>query len=159
MELSHLDENGQAHMVDVSGKAVTDREAVASARVKMKPETLNLILQGGIPKGDVFSAARIAGIMAAKRTHELIPLCHPIPLSAIDIRVEVAGDTEVLLYASVKTTWQTGVEMEALTAVSVAALTIYDMCKAVDRGMEINAVRLKSKTGGKSGSFKRQDAA
>ncbi len=159
MELSHLDENGQAHMVDVSGKAVTDREAVASARVKMKPETLNLILQGGIPKGDVFSAARIAGIMAAKRTHELIPLCHPIPLSAIDIRVEVAGDTEVLLYASVKTTWQTGVEMEALTAVSVAALTIYDMCKAVDRGMEINAVRLESKTGGKSGSFKRQDAA
>ena len=146
-------------MVDVSGKAVTDREAVASARVKMKPETLNLILQGGIPKGDVFSAARIAGIMAAKRTHELIPLCHPIPLSAIDIRVEVAGDTEVLLYASVKTTWQTGVEMEALTAVSVAALTIYDMCKAVDRGMEINAVRLESKTGGKSGSFKRQDAA
>lgn len=159
MELSHLDENGQAHMVDVSGKAVTDREAVASARVKMKPETLNLILQGGIPKGDVFSAARIAGIMAAKRTHELIPLCHPIPLSAIDIRVEVAGYTEVLLYASVKTTWQTGVEMEALTAVSVAALTIYDMCKAVDRGMEINAVRLESKTGGKSGSFKRQDAA
>ena len=159
MELSHLDENGQAHMVDVSGKAVTDREAVASARVKMKPETLNLILQGGIPKGDVFSAARIAGIMAAKRTHELIPLCHAIPLSAIDIRVEVAGDTEVLLYASVKTTWQTGVEMEALTAVSVAALTIYDMCKAVDRGMEINAVRLESKTGGKSGSFKRQDAA
>ncbi|MEA4958377.1 MAG: cyclic pyranopterin monophosphate synthase MoaC [Anaerolineaceae bacterium] len=159
MELSHLDENGQAHMVDVSGKAVTDREAVASARVKMKPETLNLILQGGIPKGDVFSAARIAGIMAAKRTHELIPLCHPIPLSAIDIRVEVAGDTEVLLYASVKTTWQTGVEMEALTAVSVAALTIYDMCKAVDRGMEINAVRLESKTGGKSGSFKRQGAA
>ena len=159
MELSHLDENGQAHMVDVGGKAVTDREAVASARVKMKPETLNLILQGGIPKGDVFSAARIAGIMAAKRTHELIPLCHPIPLSAIDIRVEVAGDTEVLLYASVKTTWQTGVEMEALTAVSVAALTIYDMCKAVDRGMEINAVRLESKTGGKSGSFKRQDAA
>lgn len=159
MELSHLDENGQAHMVDVSGKAVTDREALASARVKMKPETLNLILQGGIPKGDVFSAARIAGIMAAKRTHELIPLCHPIPLSAIDIRVEVAGDTEVLLYASVKTTWQTGVEMEALTAVSVTALTIYDMCKAVDRGMEINAVRLESKTGGKSGSFKRQDAA
>lgn len=159
MELSHLDENGQAHMVDVSGKAVTDREAVASARVKMKPETLNLILQGGIPKGDVFSAARIAGIMAAKRTHELIPLCHPIPLSAIDIRVEVAGDTEVLLYASVKTTWQTGVEMEALTAVSVTALTIYDMCKAVDRGMEINAVRLESKTGGKSGSFKRQGAA
>ena len=159
MELSHLDENGQAHMVDVSGKAVTDREAVASARVKMKPETLNLILQGGIPKGDVFSAARIAGIMAAKRTHELIPLCHPIPLSAIDIRVEVAGDTEVLLYASVKTTWQTGVEMEALTAVSVAALTIYDMCKAVDRGIEINAVRLESKTGGKSGSFKRQGAA
>lgn len=159
MELSHLDENGQAHMVDVSGKAVTDREAVASARVKMKPETLNLILQGGIPKGDVFSAARIAGIMAAKRTHELIPLCHPIPLSAIDIRVEVAGDTEVLLYASVKTTWQTGVEMEALTAVSVTALTIYDMCKAVDRGIEINAVRLESKTGGKSGSFKRQGAA
>jgi len=159
MELSHLDENGQAHMVDVSGKAVTDREALASARVKMKPETLNLILQGGIPKGDVFSAARIAGIMAAKRTHELIPLCHPIPLSAIDIRVEVAGDTEVLLFASVKTTWQTGVEMEALTAVSVTALTIYDMCKAVDRGMEINAVRLESKTGGKSGSFKRQDAA
>ncbi len=159
MELSHLDENGQAHMVDVSRKAVTDREAVASARVKMKPETLNLILQGGIPKGDVFSAARIAGIMAAKRTHELIPLCHPIPLSAIDIRVEVAGDTEVLLFASVKTTWQTGVEMEALTAVSVTALTIYDMCKAVDRGMEINAVRLESKTGGKSGSFKRQDAA
>lgn len=153
MELSHLDENGQAHMVDVSGKAVTDREAVASARVKMKPETLNLILQGGIPKGDVFSAARIAGIMAAKRTHELIPLCHPIPLSAIDIRVEVAGDTEVLLYASVKTTWQTGVEMEALTAVSVAALTIYDMCKAVQKDMVIEQVRLVEKKGGKSGHF------
>jgi len=154
MELSHLDENGQAHMVDVSGKAVTDREALASARVKMKPETLNLILQGGIPKGDVFSAARIAGIMAAKRTHELIPLCHPIPLSAIDIRVEVAGDTEVLLYASVKTTWQTGVEMEALTAVSVAALTIYDMCKAVDRGMRIEGIRLLEKLGGKSGHWR-----
>ncbi len=157
MELTHLDEQGNAHMVDISGKAVTDREAVASARIMMQAETLKLITEGNLPKGDVFAVSRIAGIMAAKRTSELIPLCHPLALSAIDIRIEAAGDTEIILEARVKTTGQTGAEMEALTAVSVAALTIYDMCKAVDRSMEIRSIRLESKSGGKSGTFTRQD--
>ena len=157
MELNHLDEYGNAHMVDISGKSVTNREAAATARIVMQPETLKLIAEGGLPKGDVFAVSRIAGIMAAKRTSDLIPLCHPIALSAVDIRIEADGDREVIVEASVKTTGQTGVEMEALTAVSVAALTIYDMCKAVDRSMEIKSVRLESKSGGKSGSFTRQE--
>ena len=123
----------------------------------MQPETLKLIVAGDLPKGDVFAVSRIAGIMAAKHTSDLIPLCHPIPLSAIDIRIEADGDREIMIEARVKTTGQTGAEMEALSAVSVAALAIYDMCKAVDRSMEIKSIRLESKSGGKSGTFVRQE--
>lgn len=157
MELSHLDEYGNAHMVDISAKSVTDREAVASGRIVLQPETLKLIVEGNLPKGDAFAVSRIAGILAAKRTSDLIPLCHPLSLSAIDIRIEADGDSEIVLEARVKTTGQTGVEMEALTAVSVAALAIYDMCKAVDRSMEIKSIRLESKSGGKSGTYLRQE--
>ena len=157
MELNHLDEDGNAHMVDISAKSVTHREAVASGRIVMQPETLKLIVAGDLPKGDVFAVSRIAGIMAAKHTSDLIPLCHPIPLSAIDIRIEADGDREIMIEARVKTTGQTGAEMEALSAVSVAALAIYDMCKAVDRSMEIQTIRLESKSGGKSGTFVRQE--
>ena len=157
MELNHLDEHGKAHMVDISAKSVTNREAVASGRIVMQAETLKLIAAGDLPKGDVFAVARIAGIMAAKRTSDLIPLCHPIPLSAIDIRIEANGEREIVIEARVKTTGQTGAEMEALSAVSVAALAIYDMCKAVDRRMEIKSIRLESKSGGKSGTFVRQE--
>ena len=157
MELNHLDEHGNAHMVDISAKSVTDREAVASGRIIMQPETLKLIVAGNLPKGDVFAVSRIAGIMAAKRTSDMIPLCHLIPLSAIDIRIETNGDREIMIEARVKTTGQTGAEMEALSAVSVSALAIYDMCKAVDRSMEIQSIRLESKSGGKSGTFVRQE--
>ena len=157
MELNHLDEHGNAHMVDISAKSVTDREAVASGRIVMQPETLKLITAGDLPKGDVVAVSRIAGIMAAKRTSDLIPLCHQIPLSAIDIRIEADGEREIVIEARVKTTGQTGAEMEALNAVSVAALAIYDMCKAVDRRMEIKSIRLESKSGGKSGTFVRQE--
>ena len=123
----------------------------------MQAETLKLIVAGSLPKGDVFAVARIAGIMAAKRTSDMIPLCHPISLSAVDIRIEPDGDREIMIEARVKTTGQTGAEMEALSAVSVTALTIYDMCKAVDRSMEIQSIRLESKSGGKSGTFVRQE--
>lgn len=157
MELNHLDEYGKAHMVDISGKSVTDREAVATGRILMQAETLKLIAEGNLPKGDVFAVSRIAGIMAAKRTSDIIPLCHPIPLSAIDIRIEADGESEIIVEARVKTTGQTGAEMEALTAVSVATLAIYDMCKAVDRSMEIKSIRLESKSGGKSGTYLRQE--
>ncbi len=157
MEMNHLDDHGNAHMVDISGKSVTTREAVASGRIVMQPETLKLIADDDLPKGDVFAVSRIAGIMAAKRTSDLIPLCHPIPLSAIDIRIEADGDREIIIEARVKTTGQTGAEMEALTAASVAALAIYDMCKAVDRSMEIKSIRLESKSGGKSGTYLRQE--
>ncbi len=152
--LSHLDEAGRAVMVDVSAKSETAREAVAAARVAMRPETLARIVSGGMPKGDVFAAARIAGIMAAKRTAELIPLCHPLPISAVVLALEAddAGSA-VLIRATVRTTGRTGVEMEALTAATVAALTLYDMCKAVDRGMRIEDVHVLSKTGGKSGTY------
>ncbi len=152
--LSHLDEAGRAVMVDVSAKPETAREAVAAARVAMRPETLALIVSGGMPKGDVFAAARIAGIMAAKRTAELIPLCHPLPISAVALTLAAddAGSA-VLIEAIVRTTGRTGVEMEALTAATVAALTLYDMCKAVDRGMQIEGIRVLSKTGGKSGTY------
>lgn len=154
MELSHLDASGNAHMVDVSAKTATFRQAVAAGEVSMKPETMRLIQSNGLPKGDVIAAARIAGIMAAKRTPELIPLCHPLLLSAVEL---VFGyNTEqslVTIQATVRCTGVTGVEMEALTAVSVAALTIYDMCKAVDRGMRVNNVRLLRKSGGKSGEI------
>lgn len=154
-ELSHVDARGQARMVDVAAKAATAREAVAAGFVKMAAATLTLLTDGA-PKGDVLGAARIAGIMAAKRTPELIPLCHNILLEAV--KVDLAIDTAqggVSITATVRCTGKTGVEMEALTAVSVAALTVYDMCKAADRGMEITAIRLVSKTGGRSGTYRR----
>jgi len=151
-KLSHLDESGRARMVDVTAKDDTVRDAVAKGSVRMKPETLALIQSGGVPKGDVLAVAQVAGVMAAKRTHELIPMCHPLLLSAIDVRLEPdEKESAVQITATVRTTGKTGVEMEALTAVSVAALTIYDMCKAVDRGMRIEGVRLVRKSGGKSG--------
>ena len=142
-------------MVDVGAKPVTERTATARARVVMLPATAALIRSGGAKKGDVLGVARIAGIMAAKRTSELIPLCHPLPISAVALEL-TAGDDAVEIAATVRTSGQTGVEMEALTAVSVAALTVYDMCKSVDRGMRIEALRLTHKAGGKSGEF-RQD--
>jgi cyclic pyranopterin phosphate synthase len=151
-KLSHIDESGRARMVDVTGNDDTVREAVAKGSVRMKPETLALIQSGGVPKGDVLAVAQVAGVMAAKRTHELIPMCHPLLLSAIDVRLEPdEEESAVHITATVRTTGKTGVEMEALTAVAVAALTIYDMCKAVDRGMRIEGVRLVRKSGGKSG--------
>jgi cyclic pyranopterin phosphate synthase len=152
--LSHIDRADRARMVDVSSKKETKREAVARGSVRMEPETLRLIESGRAAKGDVIAAARIAGIMAAKRTHELIPLCHPLPLSHIDVEITADKKANALqIEARVRTTAKTGVEMEALTAVSVAALTVYDMCKAVDRGMRIDAVRLVRKRGGKSGAI------
>ena len=155
MELSHLDRQGKAQMVDVSVKADTLREAQASAIVRMKPETLSLLLSGETAKGDVLAVARVAGIMAAKRTADLIPLCHPLAITAAEIHFETNGKEELHITSLVRTTGPTGVEMEALTAVSLAALTVYDMLKAVDRGMEICHVRLESKKGGKSGEFVR----
>jgi len=150
-KLSHIDESGRARMVDVTAKDDTVREAVAKGSVRMKPETLALIQSGGVPKGDVLAVAQVAGVMAAKRTHELIPMCHPLLLSAIDVRLEPdEKESAVRITATVRTTGKTGVEMEALTAVAVAALTIYDMCKAVDRGMRVEGVRLARKSGGKS---------
>ncbi|WP_419729352.1 cyclic pyranopterin monophosphate synthase MoaC [Lichenicola sp.] len=152
--LTHLDAEGRAVMVDVSDKPVTRREARAAARVMMQPETLQQILRGDTKKGDVFAAARIAGIMASKRTSDLIPLCHPLPISSVS--VEMAPNVEgagVEIEATVRTTGQTGVEMEALVAASVAALTIYDMCKGMDRGMRIEAIRVLHKSGGASGTY------
>lgn len=157
MELSHLDEQGNARMVDVSAKVETLRKAVASAFVRMKPETLALIQSGGIAKGDVFATARIAGIMAAKRTPELIPLCHLIPLTFVSVELVAVPPDGVRITATVEAIYKTGVEMEALTAASVAALTVYDMCKAVDRSMQIEQVRLEHKSGGKSGTFQREE--
>jgi cyclic pyranopterin monophosphate synthase len=157
--LSHLDEHGAARMVDVSAKAATAREAVAEGSVHMRPTTLALIQGGGIPKGDVIAVARVAGIMAAKQTSTLIPMCHPIAITGVTVDLAAAGETELRITARVKTTGQTGVEMEALTAVSVAALTVYDMCKAVDRGMRIEGVRLLEKRGGKSGEWRAETLA
>jgi cyclic pyranopterin phosphate synthase len=156
--LSHLNEKGEARMVDVSAKEVTSRMARAEGFVAMAPATLDLILAGKAPKGDVLATARIAGIMAAKRTHELIPLCHPLPVSKVT--VDIAPDRKppgLTVRATVKVTGQTGVEMEALTAVSVACLTIYDMIKAVERGMRIEGIRLIEKRGGKSGHYRAGD--
>jgi len=152
--LSHLDEHGRVRMVDTGNKEITSRRAVASARVLMKRETLDALREHRTPKGDPLEAARLAGIMAAKRTSDLIPLCHPLPLTHIDIKASLE-DTGVALQAEVSTNAQTGVEMEALTAVSIAALTVYDMCKALEKGMTITDVRLEVKTGGKSGDYKR----
>ena len=152
--LTHLDEAGRARMVDVSAKDETERVAVAAGSVQMEPATLALIQSGGVAKGDVLAVARLAGIMAAKRTADLIPLCHPLALTSV--AVELACDparSAVDITATCRVTGRTGVEMEALTAVSVAALTIYDMCKAVDRGMRIGEIRLMHKSGGKSGTY------
>lgn len=159
MSLTHFDEHGRAHMVDVGHKDETQREAVARGRVLLQPETLALIKEGRIKKGDVLAVAQVAGIMTAKRTHELIPMCHPLLLTHVSLTFDLheaapPGNLAVIeIGATVRTTGKTGVEMEALTAVSVAGLTIYDMCKAVDRAMQIDAVRLAQKRGGKSGDI------
>ena len=153
-KLTHLDATGNAHMVDVSDKHVTQRSATARASVVMLPETLALILSGTARKGDVLATARIAGIMAAKKTHELIPLCHPLMINKVSVDfVPDEASHSIEVTATVKVEGKTGVEMEALTACSVAALTLYDMCKAVDRGMRITDLRLVEKTGGKSGTY------
>jgi cyclic pyranopterin phosphate synthase len=154
-KLSHIDASGRAKMVDVSAKDDTKREATARGRIVMRRETLGLIQQGGLPKGDVLAVAQIAGVMAAKRAYELIPMCHPLLLTGIDVTLtpnEAPACVEI--EATVRTTGKTGVEMEALTAVTVAALTVYDMCKAVDRAMRIEQVRLVRKAGGKSGEWR-----
>ena len=157
-QLSHVQANGEAHMVDVSAKAETYREARAEARVRMLPTTLQLILEGGHHKGDVFATARIAGIMAAKKTSELIPLCHPLALAKVEVELQIdEADSSVTIQTLCRLNGQTGVEMEALTAASVAALTLYDMCKAVDKGMVIEQIALISKLGGKSGDYQRQE--
>ncbi len=153
-ELTHFDDAGQAHMVDVSAKPFTDREAVAEARVYMSAETLALVMEGNAKKGDVLGVARLAGIMGAKKTSELIPLCHPLPITRAAVDLEPVPDWPgVRITATVKTSGQTGVEMEALTAASTAALTVYDMLKAAEKGMRIEGLRLMRKTGGKSGIY------
>ena len=152
--LSHVDEKGRAKMVDVSAKADTEREAVARGLVLMKPETLELVSEGGISKGEVLSVARVAGIMAAKHTPSLVPMCHPLLLTHVEVDLRLDPDLSAIeITATVRTTGKTGVEMEALTAVMGSALTIYDMCKAVDKAMRIEKVRLVRKTGGKSGDI------
>ena len=157
-QLTHLGRRGEARMVDVSGKAVTERVAVAEGRVVMARATLDLVLAGDAKKGDVLGAARIAGIMAAKKTHELIPLCHPLALSKIEVDIVPEPDSSGLrVRATVKLAGKTGVEMEALTAVTVACLTIYDMVKAVERGMRIEGIRLLEKHGGKSGHYRAKE--
>ena len=154
MALTHFDGKGDAHMVDVSDKAVTDRIAQASAWIKMKPETFDIITQGRAKKGDVLGVARLAGIMAAKRTADLIPLCHPLPITKVAVELEPDANLPgIRIMATVKTTGQTGVEMEALMAASTAALTVYDMSKAVDKGMEIGGLHVVLKDGGKSGRY------
>lgn len=159
-ELTHLDERGRARMVNVGQKAVTHRVCVARAAVRMEPETLARIVEGRVAKGDVLATARIAGIQAAKRTGDWIPLAHPMPLDAVEVVLEPAEDGRALLIeARVEANWKTGVEMEALVAASAAGLTVYDMCKAVDRGMVVDAVRLVAKRGGKSGEYRRSGEA
>ncbi len=155
VQFSHLDETGASRMVDVGDKPVTRRTARASGAVRMQPATLAAIAAGPVAKGSVQEAARLAGIMAAKRTAELVPLCHPLPLESIDVALAAAGADVLKIDATVVATAKTGVEMEALTAVSVAALTVYDMCKAVDRAMTIERIQLEEKTGGTHGDFRR----
>ena len=155
--LTHLDDEGKAAMVDVSAKPETGRVATAKGSVIVAPETLKLVMEGGVKKGDVLSVARLAGIMGAKKTSELIPLCHPLALDHVAVELTCDPDRNAIdIAATCRTTGKTGVEMEALTALSVAALTIYDMCKAVDRGMRITDIRLTHKSGGKSGTFEAQ---
>ncbi|MEJ5226695.1 cyclic pyranopterin monophosphate synthase MoaC [Thermodesulfovibrio sp.] len=157
MSFSHFDEKGRAKMVDVTSKAVTERTAIVEGYIEMKPETLKMILNKEIAKGDVFQVARLAGIMAAKMTPHLIPLCHPLPLTNVEIEIEPEQTgTTVKITTKVKTSAQTGVEMEAMVATSLTALTIYDMCKAVDKEMTIKEIKLIYKSGGKSGEFKRR---
>lgn len=156
-ELTHFDEHGASRMVDTSTKAETQRAARASGVVRMQPATLALIRAGGLAKGDVLGVARLAGIMAAKKTGELIPLCHPLPITAATVDFAFEGDCCLQIEATVRVFGRTGVEMEALSAVSIAALTVYDMCKAVDKAMTIERIRLEEKTGGKSGPFHRAD--
>jgi cyclic pyranopterin phosphate synthase len=159
-ELTHLDEHGSARMVDVGAKPVTERRAVAEALIRMEPATAAAVVAGDAPKGDVIGTARIAGIQAAKRTAELIPLCHPLPLSYVDVEIEVDADAgTAAIRAEARTSAQTGVEMEAMTACSVAALTFYDMVKGLERGVEIAEVMLVEKSGGKSGTWRRGDGA
>ena len=156
--LTHLDDQGRVSMVDVGDKPVTQREAVARGRVLMQPETLRLIREELMKKGDVLTVAQLAGIMGAKQTSQLIPLCHPLPLNKVDVELELnEDDSSVGITALARTSAKTGVEMEALTAVSVAALTVYDMCKAVDRGMRIDAIRVVQKRGGQSGDIDLDD--
>lgn len=155
MELTHFDENGRARMVDVSDKGETSRVAIARGKIEMQPETLERIRQGQIAKGDVLAVAQVAGIMAAKQTSSLIPMCHPIGITGAELNFEMVPPGTIEIEATVKVTGKTGVEMEALTAVSVAALTIYDMCKAIDKRMMISEIRLMEKMGGKSGHFVR----
>ena len=154
VKLSHIDQRGQAHMIDVSAKNLTERVAVAEGRVIMRRETLDAVIAGNAQKGDVLGAARLAGIMAAKRTHGLIPLCHPLPITKVEIEINPEHSLPgFLVQATVKVTGQTGVEMESLVAVSISCLTIYDMAKAIEKGMHIEGIRLLSKSGGKSGDF------
>jgi cyclic pyranopterin phosphate synthase len=155
--LTHLDERGRAKMVDVSSKNVTARRAKAEGLIRMTPDLLERIFDGDLPKGDVLAVARVAGVLAAKRTSELIPLCHPLPIESLEVAFEKEGPGVLRVVAEVGVTAKTGAEMEALTAVSVAALTVYDMCKAVDRAIEIDQVHLVEKSGGKSGHYRRED--
>jgi cyclic pyranopterin monophosphate synthase len=159
-QLTHLDEQGNARMVDIGDKALTERLAIARGRVQMRPETLRLIREGALKKGDVLTVAQVAGIQAAKRTHDLIPMCHPLLLTHISVEFSFDESTSsILIEARARVRDRTGVEMEALTAVTVAALTLYDMAKAVDRGMQITDVRLVEKQGGKSGEWRKADTA
>lgn len=155
-QLSHLNRNGEAHMVDVSGKPDTARTAIARSQVNLTPSIVTAITDDNLPKGDLYATVRIAGIQAAKKTSDLIPLCHPLPLSKITVDIELQGSCLVIT-AICKTTGKTGVEMEALTAASVAALTVYDMCKGLDKGMVIGQTKLLEKTGGKSGNWRSED--
>jgi cyclic pyranopterin phosphate synthase len=156
-QLTHFNEQNRAQMVDVSDKGITKRTAVARSQVTMKPETLARIKEGTVAKGDVLAVAQVAGIMAAKKTWELIPMCHPLPLTGVDIRFTFAGENTLLVETTVNTTGQTGVEMEALTAASAAVLTVYDMCKAMDKEMVLGPTYLVRKTGGKNGDFHRSE--
>ena len=158
-DLTHLDAQGHARMVDVGSKPITKRTAVASAEITLGPAVFDLVAAGKMPKGDVAAVARVAGILAAKRTGELIPLCHPIGLDAVDVEVTLVAPDTVRITARASVTAKTGVEMEALTAVSGAALAVYDMCKSADKGITIGPIRLESKTGGKSGDYRRPESA
>ncbi|MBD5771934.1 cyclic pyranopterin monophosphate synthase MoaC [Marinomonas colpomeniae] len=157
-KLTHLDHQGHAHMVDVSDKSITKRTATAQAILKMKASTLIKVIEGGLPKGDVLATARIAGIQAAKKTSDLIPLCHPLMLSKVSVDINVINECELEVLCTCSLAGKTGVEMEALTGASIAALTLYDMCKAVDKGIVINNVSLLEKKGGKSGDWSRGNA-